>query len=310
MRDFITPGSRDRLVVAAVDQYHTRIAGFGAGQASEFEIGSLTKTMTGLLLSEAIERGEVSETTALGSLLDLDGSPAARISLLELATHHSGLPSVGGGARDLLGVFWRVVHRQDPYAGFDEDEVVMQARRASLRVRGFEYSNVGFALLGQALGRAAHSDWPSLMTERVFAPAGMTHTRIPVSRREVADAMRGWSTSGRPAQPWVLEGYAPAGAVRSTMGDMVCYARYLLSGGAVVDRTMKKAADVVDGTRIGYAWVIEPNGVIWHNGGTGGFSSILLLDRAHGRAVIVLSNTAVEVDSLGNRLMEGLWARK
>lgn len=70
---------------------------------------------------------------------------------------------------------------------------------------------------------------------------------------------------------------------------------------------MTPVTDVSDGTTIGYTWMLEPDGSAWHNGGTGGFSSILLLDPTRQKAIIVLSNTATEVDSLGSELAEHLW---
>lgn len=303
----IRPGVRDRLAVAAVDAETVRFAGFGADEATEFEIGSITKTMTGLLLAEAILRGEVAARTRVGDLLDLGDSAAAEISLVDLATHHCGLPPFGGTAGELLRAQWRVIRRADPYQGLDLPTVLEHARVASLTGPEFAYSNLGYAVLGHALAAAAGTDWPTLMRERVFAPAGMDSARVPLTRGEVQDAPLGWSESGRPAQPWVLDGYAPAGAVRANADDMVAYARYLLTDAAAVQQALTAAAEVGDGTAIGYAWMLEEDGTAWHNGGTGGFASILLLDPTRQQAIIVLSNTAHEVDSLGGDLAQHLW---
>lgn len=303
----IRPSVRDRLVVAAVDASTVRFAGFGADETTEFEIGSITKTMTGLLLAEAVTRGEVTAQTRVGDLLDLDGSAAADIPLIDLVTHHSGLPAIGGGTSELLAAQWRVIRRADPYHGFDLSTVLDHARAASLTDPEFAYSNLGYALLGHALAAASGTGWATLMRERVFAPAGMDSARVPVTRGELDHAPTGWAESGRPAQPWVLDGYAPAGAVRANAADMVAYARHLLAGSAVAEQALTEVADVSDGTTIGYAWMLEEDGTAWHNGGTGGFASILLLDPTRQKAIIVLSNTAVEVDSLGSELAKHLW---
>lgn len=307
VHQMLRPGARDRLIVASVDPAGVRYAGFGADETTEFEIGSITKTMTGLLLAEAVERGEVTEQTRVGDLLDLGDNAAADVRLVDLATHRSVLPSIGGTTSELLGAQWRVFRRADPYQGFDYSTVLDHARTAELADPEFAYSNLGYALLGHALATAANTEYATLLRERVFAPAGMGTARVPASREELDLAPTGWTESGRPASPWVLDGYAPAGAVRASTTDMVAYAQCLLNGSPAIQRALTPVTDVSDGTTIGYAWMLEPDGSAWHNGGTGGFSSILLLDPTRQKAIIVLSNTATEVDSLGSELAKHLW---
>ena len=68
---------------------------FGADEHTQYEIGSLTKTFTALLLADAIRRGEVTADTEVGALLPLDGAPIADVALAELASHRSGLSTQG-----------------------------------------------------------------------------------------------------------------------------------------------------------------------------------------------------------------------
>lgn len=307
VRSSLRRGTRDRLAVASVTPEGTQFAGFGADENTEFEIGSITKTMTGLLLAEAITRGEVTSNTQLGELLDMGDSETANATLGALATHHSGLPALGGTLREMLRVQWLVMQRADPYQGLDYDVTLRHGRDASLSSPKFVYSNLGFALLGHALAAAADTDWATLVRDRVFAPAGMSRARVPQLRQDLREAPAGSTKSGRPAEPWLLEGYAPAGVVRAGMRDMIAYAQYLLAGSDAVSTTLTGTAKVSGKTTIGYAWMLEPDGTAWHNGGTGGFSSILLLDPSRTRVVIALSNTAVEVDSLGGELAKRLW---
>src|SRR5690606_7795569 len=138
------------------------------------------------------------------------------------------------------------------------------ARTAELADPEFAYSNLGYALLGHALATAANTEYATLLRERVFAPAGMGTARAPASREELDLAPTGWTESGRPASPWVLDGYAPAGAVRASSTDMVAYAQYLLNGSPAIQRALTPVTDVSDGTTIGYAWMLEPDGTAWH----------------------------------------------
>ena len=97
--------------------------------------------------------------------------------------------------------------------------------------------------------------------------------------------------------------FAPAGAVRSTLDDMVVYARAQLDGTAPGVDATEERADIPNG-RIGYAWHITSDGMTWHNGMTGGFAAWLSFDRDTDRAVVVLSDSAISVDELGASLME------
>lgn len=282
-----------------------REAHFGASGDVEYEIGSLSKTVTAALLAEAIERGEATEATRLGELLDLGDSPAAGVTLGELATHTSGLPRVGTTPASFIRGVIAALRGTDPY-GESLEELEGQARAAGLGEREWAYSNLGFALLGQALAAAAGIDYPELAQERVFGPLGMAGSSAPTSPAELSpEAPRGYTASGRPAGPWTLGAYAPAGSIRSTSADLVLFARALLDGTAPGIEALRPRTPAGEEQRIGYAWYTTEDGIVWHNGMTGGFTSFLALDPASDRAVVVLSDTAVPMDALGIALLEG-----
>jgi hypothetical protein len=91
----LLPGALDRVSIAVVDGSTTTYAHFGADEHTQYEIGSITKTFTGLLLADAIQRGEVTADTTVGALLPLGGAPIADVTLAELASHRSGLSTQG-----------------------------------------------------------------------------------------------------------------------------------------------------------------------------------------------------------------------
>lgn len=297
------PGVRDRLSVALIDGNTVRWAHFGAAANTEYEIGSLTKTVTGMLLADSIERGEVRADTRLGELLDLGTSGVAAVTLEELATHRSGLPrlaiSLGQVVPNLIAQ-WRAT---DPYQATVE-ELVAQARSTQLGPREFAYSNFGMALLGQALAAAAGTTYQDLVTVRVLAPLGMTNSYLPITKDGLRpDAPTGFTKSGRHSDAWTLQATAPAGGIRSTPADLVSYARAILDDEAPGTAALKPRADAGEVGRIGFAWLTDASGVTWHNGMTGGYASFLGLDQESGRAVVILSSTAVSVDDLGFTLL-------
>jgi CubicO group peptidase (beta-lactamase class C family) len=290
-------GTFDRVSVATVDGDTVTSANFGATDATEYEIGSITKTFTALLLADAIERGEVTADTRVGDLLPLAGSAIADVTLAELASHRSGLPRQSTRLQDVIQLDLLYLANRDPYVQ-DRDGVIARARAATLRNRGrVSYSNLGIALLGQALASAGRMDYAHLVQERIFRPLGMTSSSVPVTAAKLPDgAPTGYSVGGERAAPWTMNGTAPAGGIRSTPADMVRYARALLDGTAPgLDALTPRWRAFVDRQKIGYAWVTEERDgrvLTWHTGATGGFSSMLVLDRANHRAVIILANTS------------------
>lgn len=297
------PGVRDRLSVAVIDGAEVRTATFGATEATEYEIGSVTKTVTASLLADAIERGEVTADTALGDLLDLGDSPAASVTLEELATQSSGLPRLPVSVGSVLSSIVANYRASDPY-GSTLAELEADARGAKVGEKEFLYSNLGFALLGQALASAAGTDYPRLAEDRVFAPLGMDDSYVPTSPAELrADAPTGYTAGGRAADAWTLGADAPAGSARSTLADMVAYVTAQRDGTAPGVAATEPVAPAGESGEIGFAW-ITTEGVTWHNGATGGFTSWVGFDRESGRAVVVLNDTAAGVDDLGFALME------
>ncbi|OLT16014.1 hypothetical protein BJF80_08740 [Serinicoccus sp. CUA-874] len=295
---------RDRMSISVIDGDDTRIASFGATADTEYEVGSVTKTMTASLLQEMIERDEVSPDARLGDFLDLGDSAAASVTLEDLATHHSGLPRLPDTWRMYVDSLRFELLAKDPYRDTLE-RLVMDARATKLGPQAFEYSNFGYALLGQALAASKGSDYSALLQERIFAPLGMSSSFAANRVSDLAPgAPTGFTESGRRSDPWVLGAYAPGGSVRSTLTDLTAYVRAQLDGTAPGVSATEPRIDV-DSDRIGYAWFTTPDGITWHNGTTGGFSSWIGFDRANGRGAVVLSNTASDVDGLGFALVRG-----
>ncbi len=151
-------------------------------------------------------------------------------------------------------------------------------------------------------------DYAQLAQERIFKPLGMTASIIPVSSGNLpSDAPTGYGATVKEAAAWTMNGSAPAGGIRSTPADMVRYAQALLDGTAPGIEALTPQWDAGK-QRIGLAWFTEEaagKALTWHNGGTGGFASVIYLDRTNDRAIVILSNTAASVTQAGETLITG-----
>ena len=260
-----------------------KFAGLGADENTEFEIGSVSKTFTAELLRQAVERGEVTLDTTVGEILDDADMSTSDITLKELATHTSGLPRILG-----ISAFTVVIsmqRKQNPYDGFTTQRILDEARTATLTDRGtYNYSNFGMALLGHLLARRTGTTYAQLAQERIFTPLGMNNTYVMTPETTPTNAPRGLDITGHPTAVWDDEGYGPAGGIRSTAADMTHFMKHLLAQGLP-----------------DYTWVNEQD-VAWHNGMTGGFTSMLVIDPWNHNASFVANDSNVAIDELGMEL--------
>src|SRR5262249_13717393 len=153
-----------------------------------FEIGSITKTFTAALLADMVAKGEVKlydpVANYLPSKVKMPGRGGKQITLADLATHSSGLPSSGSHPHP--------VDVANPWADFTVDQMYrFRPRNTRPRDIGerYEYSNLGGGLLGQALARRTGKSWEETVTERILKPLGMTDTQATLTadiRRRLA----------------------------------------------------------------------------------------------------------------------------
>ncbi len=310
-------------VVAVVAEDVVEIRGAGStgadhsrtpGPGTLFEIGSVTKAFTALALARLASAGTVGLEEPLGDLLPEGTAVPSRdgrqISLQHLATHTSGLPRLPRGM--LLQALLRP-SKPDPYAGCTADVLLSglaETRLGATPGKRFRYSNLGAGLLGLALARRAGTEYETLITREICAPLGMTDTIVTV------DAV----SRGRPVAPWHLADLAGAGGLRSTATDLVAFVRAQLDGGPAELAEAIRLSRAVEHRTSPFAWVhlgwmahrLHPRQgshlQIWHNGGTGGFSSFVGFDPEKRLAVIALGNTQRPVDRPAFDLLRTLQA--
>lgn len=281
-----------------------RFAGMGADDTTLMEIGSITKAMTGLVIADAVSRGEIDMKVPVSTYLpQLKGSPAGTATMQELVTHTSGYAEFG--AATFRRAIWKAPLGQN-FFDANNAQMFQEARGQTLAGRGrFLYSTLGSAIAGQAVAAATDMTYGNLMRTRLFAPLEMTHTSI---QEDEALVDGGRSQSGLPVQPWIMRAYAPGAAAVTTTGDLAKLATALLDGTAPGMAALEPttATDHAH-TRSGDFWQISTwdtgQTITSHAGQTSGYSAYIGLDRARRTAVIVVSNIANDASHLGSQLL-------
>ena len=253
----------------------------GLPEDGRFEVGSITKTMTATLLASLVGDAVVGLDDEIGRLLD--AGPNADITLEQLATHTSGLPRLAPNQPTRLA---------NPYRDYTAERAEKGLRTAKRTPRaGRVYSNFGYQLLGLVLERASGQRYQALLVERLLRPLGMTCTGVGAAGG--GTRMTGHA-GGKPAGHWDFALPGP-GAVEATIGDL---ARYLSACLAPPAGPLGAAIRLCEQPRVrmsgakagGLAWIIT-GGLLFHNGGTGGFSASVAIDQAAGHAVGALVST-------------------
>ena len=272
-----------------------------------FEIGSVSKVFTSLLLADMVNRNQVSLDDPVAKYLPDDVALPARsgkvITLLDLSTHSSGLPRIPTNLKPK--------DPRNPYAGYTVDDLYQFLSGYTLpRDPGseFEYSNLGAGLLGHVLACRAGTDYESLIRRRITQPLSMADTGITLSSSMEQRMATGHNAMLAPVANWDLPTLAGAGALRSSANDMLTFLEAFLgyreSPLAPAMRAMLDVRRPMGKIEIGLAWFLLGEGA-WHGGGTGGFRSFLGCEPKAGIGVVVLSNAAtpIGVDDIGSHLL-------
>jgi len=339
MAPLLESGKAVGVAVGVVDSTGTHVFGFGRARLDRreppdgrtvFEIGSITKVFTTLLLVRMVEQGRLRLDQPVEELLPdsvrvprFEGQP---ITLEHLATHRSGLPRIpsnlGIRPSDL------VPSLSNPYADYGVDRLYRYLETARLRRAPraqVSYSNLGGGLLGHALERAAGVDYETLVRREVCEPLGMADTRVELNlelRERLAQgyvvsplSLVGWKLAF-PTRLWDSGSLAGAGCLRSTVDDMLRFLEANLGAvhtplAAAMDSTHRPRYAEAERLKVGLGWFTrfpkdgrEP--IVWHNGGTGGYRSFIGFMRERCVGVVVLANTTTDIDVAAVRLLREL----
>ena len=278
-----------------------------------FEIGSITKVFTKLLLADMAQRGEVALDDPVGKYLPSTVRMPERngraITLIDLATHTSGLPREAGNMS--------YTDTGNPYADYTIDQLYEFLSNYSLK-RDIgserEYSNLGFGLLGHALARRADTDYESLVYSRICAPLGMNDTRITFTPDMKKRLAAGHDPGLTFIDNWDFPALPGFGALRSTVNDLLIFlSAHLDPTSSPISPAITYAQQKVprpagqEDMEVNLGWGISKiNGkeIYWHNGGTGGYCSWTGFNPGDSTGVVVLSNSGWLVDDIAFHLID------
>ncbi|WP_214630158.1 serine hydrolase domain-containing protein [Paenibacillus agaridevorans] len=329
-----------RLAIGLIDKAGTRYWRNGqwltepdADHAeSLYEVGSITKTMTGFLLAIGEQEGIWSVDNKLSDLApELTGSPfASATTLRQLATHTAGLPRMPGNFRATI------TDKQNPYASYSDQHITEAVLAEPLKSGNrHAYSNYGFGLLGWILAKRLNMSLSHAFNERLFQPLGMMHTllRSGAPAPAAGGLVPVYNAKGISVPHWDFQDtMAGAGAVCSTVPDMLHYLKTNLHPEntpfpeAIAECQREHYSIFASrGIGVGYSWMFykEQDGSTthWHNGGTYGSSSFAAFNRDKGKGLVVLSNRGsdvwsqipfigkrkLSVDKLARMLLDGFY---
>jgi len=286
--DRVALGRNPGIIVGLLDELGPRVVAAGVSGREDvaldgntvFEIGSITKVFTAAVLEDMVGRGEVGFSDAVVGFLPghvrVPAEEGRQITLLDLATHRSGLPRMPSN--------FSPADPENPFADYTVEQLYSFLSGHELG-RGigeeWDYSNLGMGLLGHALSLKAGRTYEWLVRDRILDPLGMGDTGIDLAPPVSAPFAQGHGVRGQPVQNWDIPTLTGAGALRSTANDMLLFAAAWLVNQRFPDRPL-----------------------VWHNGGTGGFHSFIGLDETRRRAVVVLTNATQSIDDIGFHLLD------
>jgi D-alanyl-D-alanine-carboxypeptidase/D-alanyl-D-alanine-endopeptidase len=308
------------IVVGIIEPRGRRVIAYGNRASSDtrpvdgdtvFEIGSITKVFTSLLLADMVQRKELGLLDPVSKFLppgttvpELDGE---EITLHDLATHTSGLPRMplNVDSADPL----------NPYADYSVGKLYDFLGKYQLqRAVGarFEYSNLGEALLGQALALHAGTNYESLVQARILVPLGMKNTGVSLTPTMKQRLASGHAYALETTPNWDMASLDPAGGLRSTANDLLSFLSghlgFIQTSLAPAMKAMTEVRRTVSGRSVALGWFIEKRvgvDVIYHSGGTGGYLSFIGYAPSTRTGVVVLSNSGLGagIDDIGFHLL-------
>ncbi len=295
-----------------------------------FEIGSISKVFTGVLLADSIRKDRVTLETSMVSLLSevsIDSkSRANQITLKHLVTHTSGLPRTPENIFDPVQ-FWRVITAGDPYRDRTDDSILQTISRVEPAFspgERYAYSNLGFGVLGFILSGQSGMDYDQAVRTVIAQPLELRSTGVLLEQGQRSRLAAGYRIflhagpfySAQRASPWEFPNtMAGAGGLRSTGNDMLTFlAANMGQRHSELTPALEQSHVVLyakGGVQIGMGWFHDPlpksgEMVVWHNGETGGYASYIGFTQDRRFGVVVLGNSTNNVDGLGREILDNL----
>ena len=269
-------------------------------QKSIFEIGSISKVFTSTLLANFVIDGKVKLLDNINDYLKAPIKNSTEISFIDLANHTSGLPRLPSNL-DLINV-----DPENPYKEYKEKELEdYVTNQLELSNKGkYQYSNLGAGLVGYTLSKIENDTYESLLQHKIFSKYEMQNSTTDITTIK-GNLVKGLNNEGIEVPNWDLAVLAGAGAIFSTVEDLSQFAiSQFEDKNKELELTRVKTFELNENTDIGLGWHILKNKSdnLWyfHNGGTGGYSSSMVLEEKSKNGIIILSNVSAFNPNKGN----------
>tara|TARA_B110000196_G_C21099998_1_gene642117 strand:- start:108 stop:1529 length:1422 start_codon:yes stop_codon:yes gene_type:complete len=267
---------------------------------SVFEIGSISKVFTSTLLANFVMDGKIKLNNNVNDYLKIPFHNNIKISFINLANHTSGLPRLPSNL-DLAKV-----NLENPYKEYKEKELEEYLiNHLELSNKGeYQYSNLGGGLMGYTLSKIGNTTYESLLQNKIFSKYDMQNSTADIYKVK-GNLVRGINNEGKEIPNWEFSVLASAGGILSTPEDLSKFviAQFNTSNKAL-ELTRQKTFEINDNMDIGLGWHLlksqSKNIWYWHNGGTGGYSSSIVIDEKTKNGIIILSNVSAFNPNMGN----------
>jgi len=261
-----------------------------------FEIGSVTKIFTAHLLAQLVTEGRVKLDDPIDKHLGYPLNNNACVTLKQLANHTAGLPRIPPG------MFWEAMfkNKHNPYKDFTDErlETYLKHTLKQKSVGKSRYSNLGTGLLGFTLSKILGASYETTLKDRIFTPLNMSQSTI--TRDIIKDQIiEGRNKKGSVTSHWDLAALEGAGAILSSVTDLAKFIQVNFNKSNEACALQQQPTAKIDKfEKIGLGWFIRKHKITndrtlhWHNGGTGGYSSIMVTDIERKTGVVILTNVS------------------
>ncbi|MBK9270894.1 MAG: serine hydrolase [Saprospiraceae bacterium] len=301
---FVNKNHQLGLAIAVIKKDTAFFRGFGfadrekktmVDSSTVFEIGSITKIFTAELAEILSQKGIIDWQKSVADYMmeDCKQEEFSHVTLLDLASHHSGLPRLPKVFLDKMKDECR------PYESLTEQDLLDYLQKPEeITDKNYQYSNLGFGILGMILERVSMKSFDQLLKEEITASLNMNSTGVGDSVS--SNLAQGYDANGKPTCYWNFPVLGAAGAIRSNIKDLVRFGKAQLAMGKMSEifTATRKPVGAIPGGQISKGWHIDSRSkylfnfgdIVWHNGGTGGFSSYIGILPKKQIAIIVLAN--------------------
>ncbi len=318
IKERVDEGINTGIVVALIDGKNVEYFSYGTADSktgrkvdenSIFEIGSISKTFTGIMIADEIVKGNMKPSDPISKYLpDAIKVPTRNgkeITINDVATHSSSLPRMPDN--------FVPANPNNPYADYTIEMAYEFISGVTLdRDIGekYEYSNLALGMLGHILELQYNKDFEDVMIDKITNSLGMDNTRVVFTPSMKKNLAKGHD-NGEEVENWDISGLTGAGGIRSSAVDM---AKYVQANMGVIKSPLydamqwshKKAYENENQKfKIGFTWHFDNDGeIVQHGGATGGYRAFAGFVRGTQKGVVVLTNSTEGIGRIGMKLLD------